>query len=124
MSASIATQPAPSAGVAAFLRRPARLLIGGEWVQSESSVRIPVIDPATGAEVASVADANRADVDKAVAAAREAFEHDETTVLPVLRHGNRGGTRCGRRGRRAKRRRPPYARLRSPIRIRADARAT
>ena len=74
MSASIANQPAPSAGVAAFLRRPARLLIGGEWVQSESNVRISVIDPATGAEVASVADANRADVDKAVAAAREAFD--------------------------------------------------
>jgi len=74
MSVSIANQPAPSAGVASFLRRPARLLIGGEWVQSESSVRIPVIDPATGAEIASIADANRADVDKAVAAAREAFE--------------------------------------------------
>jgi phenylacetaldehyde dehydrogenase len=70
MSVAIAAQPAPSAGVAAFLRRPARLLIGGEWVASESSVRIPVIDPATGAEVASIADANRTDVDKAVAAAR------------------------------------------------------
>ena len=86
MSASIATQPAPSAGVAAFLRRPARLLIGGEWVQSESSIRIPVIDPATGAEVASIADANRADVDKAVAAAREAFERGAwTRMLPAER---------------------------------------
>ncbi|HZF27747.1 MAG TPA: aldehyde dehydrogenase family protein [Gammaproteobacteria bacterium] len=74
MSASIATQPAPSSTVASFLRRPARLLIGGEWLASESSVRIPVLDPATGAEIASVADANRADVDKAVTAAREAFE--------------------------------------------------
>ena len=86
MTASIATQPAPSAGVAAFLRRPARLLIGGEWVQSESSVRIPVIDPATGVEVASVADANRADVDKAVAAAREAFERGAwAKMLPAER---------------------------------------
>ena len=86
MSASIATQPAPSAGVAAFLRRPARLLIGGEWVQSESSIRIPVIDPATGAEVASIADANRADVDKAVAAAREAFERGAwAKMLPAER---------------------------------------
>ena len=86
MSVSIATQPAPSAGVAAFLRRPARLLIGGEWVQSESTTRIPVIDPATGAEVASVADANRADVDKAVAAAREAFERGAwANMLPAER---------------------------------------
>ncbi|MEO8465753.1 MAG: aldehyde dehydrogenase family protein [Gammaproteobacteria bacterium] len=86
MSASIASQPAPSAEVAAFLRRPARLLIGGEWVQSESSVRIPVIDPATGVEIASIADANRADVDKAVAAAREAFERGAwTKMLPAER---------------------------------------
>ena len=86
MSVSIASQPAPSAGVATFLRRPARLLIGGEWVQSESSVRIPVVDPATGSEVASIADANQADVDKAVAAAREAFETGEwASMLPARR---------------------------------------
>ena len=74
MSVAIAAQPAPSAGVAAFLRRPPRLLIGGEWVQSSGGGTIPVIDPATGDEVAAIADASRADVDKAVAAAREAFE--------------------------------------------------
>jgi phenylacetaldehyde dehydrogenase len=74
MSVAIATQPAPSAGVASFLRRPGQLLIGGEWVKSESGVRIPVIDPATGAEISSVADATKGDVDKAVAAARAAFE--------------------------------------------------
>ncbi len=86
MSVSIASQPAPSADVATFLRRPARLLIGGEWVQSESSVRIPVVDPATGSEVASIADANQADVDKAVAAAREAFEKGEwASMLPARR---------------------------------------
>ncbi len=86
MSLAIAAQPAPSAGVAAFLRRPARLLIGGEWVPSASNERIPVIDPATGAEVASIADASRADVDKAVAAAREAFERGPwATMLPAQR---------------------------------------
>ena len=51
-----------------------KLLIGGEWVASESSTRVPVVDPATGMEVASVADANAADVDKAVRAAQAAFE--------------------------------------------------
>jgi phenylacetaldehyde dehydrogenase len=74
MSVAIATQPAPSAGVASFLRRPGRLLIGGEWVSSESDARIAVLDPATGAEIASVADATQGDADKAVAAARAAFE--------------------------------------------------
>ncbi len=86
MSVTIAKQPAPSAAVASFLNRPARLLIGGEWVESGSSARIPVIDPATGAEIANVADANQADVDKAVAAAREAFERGPwPTLAPAER---------------------------------------
>jgi len=86
MSVAIAVQPQPSAGVSSFLRRPGRLLIGGEWVDSKSSVRIPVMDPATGAEIATVADANAADVDRAVAAARAAFESGPwATMLPAAR---------------------------------------
>ena len=72
--ATIAAQPAPSAAVAKFLKRAPRLLIGGEWVESRSQGRIPVVDPATGKEIASVVDANAGDVDRAVAAARAAFE--------------------------------------------------
>jgi phenylacetaldehyde dehydrogenase len=71
---AIAPQPAPSPNVARFLKRAPRLLIGGEWVESGSQGRIPVVDPATGQQIASVADANAADVDRAVAAARAAFE--------------------------------------------------
>ncbi|HEV7444712.1 MAG: Succinate semialdehyde dehydrogenase [Gammaproteobacteria bacterium] len=70
----IPLQPDPSAAVAKFLKRPPRLFIGGEWVESKSRERISVVDPATGREIASVADANEADVDRAVAAARKAFE--------------------------------------------------
>jgi phenylacetaldehyde dehydrogenase len=82
MSVAIATQPAPSAGVASFLRRPGRLLIGGEWVASESDIRIPVLDPSTGDEIATVADATKSDVDKAVAAARAAFEKGAWPSMP------------------------------------------
>jgi phenylacetaldehyde dehydrogenase len=82
----IATQPDPSATVAKFLKRPPRLFIGGEWVEAKSQERISVVDPATGREIASVVDANSADVDRAVAAARAAFEkgswHD---MLPADR---------------------------------------
>ena len=86
MSVAIAAQPTPSTVVASFLRRPARLLIGGEWVESESAARVPVTDPATGREIASVADANGADVDKAVAAAREAFDRGAwPTMSPAAR---------------------------------------
>src|SRR5436190_1227992 len=77
MNVAIAAQPKPSAAVSSFLRRPGRLLIGGEWVESKSSVRIPVVDPATGDEIATVADANASDVDRAVAAARNAFARRE-----------------------------------------------
>jgi phenylacetaldehyde dehydrogenase len=86
MSVAIAAQPKPSAGVSSFLRRPGRLLIGGEWVDSKSSAHIPVMDPATGVEIASVADANATDVDRAVAAARAAFETGPwPSMLPAAR---------------------------------------
>src|SRR5690606_17068955 len=74
MSAAIAAQPAPSPAVAEFLNRSPRLFIGGEWVEPLSDAVIPVYDPATGAQVATVADANAADVDRAVKAARQAFD--------------------------------------------------
>jgi phenylacetaldehyde dehydrogenase len=72
--AAIAPQLTPSAPVAEFLKRKPRLLIGGEWVDSKSSQRVPVFDPATGKEICSIPDASQADVDRAVAAARQAFE--------------------------------------------------
>jgi phenylacetaldehyde dehydrogenase len=75
MSVEIANQPAPSEVVGAFLRKPARLLIGGEWVEAQSDKRIPVTDPATGREIASVPDASAADIDRAVQAARNAFDN-------------------------------------------------
>jgi phenylacetaldehyde dehydrogenase len=82
----IAHQPEPSPTVARFLKRPPRLLIGGEWVESLSAGRIPVLDPSSGRQLTEVADANAADVDRAVSAARAAFEkgawHD---MLPSQR---------------------------------------
>ena len=83
---AIANQPAPSPVVAKFLKRAPRLLIGGEWVESKSQGRIPVVDPATGQQIASVADANASDVDRAVAAARAAFDKGAwADMLPVDR---------------------------------------
>ena len=73
-TAAIAQQPEPSAQIRRFLDRAPRLLIGGEWVESRSKSRVPVMDPATGREIAGLADANEADVDRAVAAARAALE--------------------------------------------------
>jgi len=51
-----------------------RLLINNRWVNSESGKTFPTINPATGEEIAQVAEADSGDVDKAVRAARAAFD--------------------------------------------------
>jgi aldehyde dehydrogenase (NAD+) len=51
-----------------------RLFIGGTWVTPEGQGIIEVVSPGTEEVVARVPDASEADVDKAVAAARQAFE--------------------------------------------------
>src|SRR3989440_5549137 len=51
-----------------------QLFIGGEWVDAESGKTFTTPNPATGAPLAEVAEADKADIDKAVAAARKAFE--------------------------------------------------
>jgi len=82
----IASQPEPSAAVARFFKRQPKLFIGGDWVEPKSNERISVVDPATGREIAQVADANAADVDRAVAAARAAFDKGPwAEMLPVDR---------------------------------------
>jgi aldehyde dehydrogenase (NAD+) len=50
-----------------------KLLINNRWVDSESGKTFPTINPATGEEICQVAEADSADVDKAVKAARAAF---------------------------------------------------
>src|SRR3984957_4770102 len=50
-----------------------KLLINGRWVASESGKTFATINPSTGEEICQVAEADAADVDKAVGAARAAF---------------------------------------------------
>ena len=51
-----------------------QLYINGEFVAPQSSATIDVLDPATGDVIARVPDANADDVDRAVRAARAAFD--------------------------------------------------
>jgi len=73
MSAVIKESP-PSTRVGQFLATPKKLLINGRWVAAASGKTFEVKDPATGATVAHVAEGDRADIDAAVQAARNAFE--------------------------------------------------
>lgn len=51
-----------------------KFYIGGKWVEPHESNRIAVVSPDTEEVIAHVAEATDADVDQAVAAAREAFD--------------------------------------------------
>jgi phenylacetaldehyde dehydrogenase len=82
----IAPQLAPSSSVREFLVKKPRLLINGEWVEARSGKTLAVFDPATGKEIGRVAEAGSEDVDRAVAAARAAFESGPwQEMLPVAR---------------------------------------
>ncbi|MGX7733145.1 aldehyde dehydrogenase [Rhodococcus sp. 2H158] len=51
-----------------------KLLIGGSWVEPSSDAVIEVISPINGEVIATVPEAREADMDRAVAAARKAFD--------------------------------------------------
>jgi phenylacetaldehyde dehydrogenase len=60
--------------VSAFLRRPGLLLIDGEWTPALDGATFETLDPATGRPLAVVAAGGADDVDRAVRAARRAFD--------------------------------------------------
>ena len=65
----------------ALARKPA-LFINNEWVSSTHGATLIVEDPSTGREVGRIVDASDADVDRAVAAARAAFDDGRWSNLP------------------------------------------
>ena len=58
----------------AFVTGSKRLWIGGQWVAAQSGEEIDAINPADGGVIAKLARGSAADVDRAVTAARKAFE--------------------------------------------------
>ncbi len=64
-----------------------QMYIGGEWVSAESERNLVSTNPYTGDDWATVPDAQVADVDKAVTAAREAFEHGEWSSMSAKDRG-------------------------------------
>lgn len=53
---------------------PAKLLIGGQWIDSASGKTFDTVNPATEEVTAKIAEAGPEDVEKAVAAARKAYD--------------------------------------------------
>jgi phenylacetaldehyde dehydrogenase len=60
--------------VRSFLSQPHRLWIDGQWVAAASGQTFPVENPANGDTISQVAKGEAADIDRAVQAARAAFE--------------------------------------------------
>jgi (Z)-2-((N-methylformamido)methylene)-5-hydroxybutyrolactone dehydrogenase len=54
--------------------REYKMLVGGEWVNAQSGATFESVNPYTGKVWATVPDANEEDVDRAVGAARQAFD--------------------------------------------------
>jgi acyl-CoA reductase-like NAD-dependent aldehyde dehydrogenase len=65
------------------IRQPHSFFVGGEWIAPSSADALSVISPSTEEVVMTFAEAKPADVDRAVAAARDAFDHGPWPRLPA-----------------------------------------
>jgi acyl-CoA reductase-like NAD-dependent aldehyde dehydrogenase len=66
-----------------FLSRPQQLLIGDERLDAADGATFATLDPSSGREIATVAQAGAEDVARAVAAARAAFEEGKWATMPA-----------------------------------------
>jgi len=70
------------------IAHPDRFFIGGDWVAPSSDSTIDVITPSTEELYVTVAEAQQSDVERAVSAAREAFDKGP---WPRMSHAERAG---------------------------------
>ena len=74
--------PALSADTTDFLAEKHLMFIGGKWVPAASGKTIDIINPATEEVIGTVPAGDAADIDKAVAAARKAFDTGPWPKMP------------------------------------------
>ena len=84
ISPSVLQQRDYSSAAKQFLSRAPKIFINNEWVASSHDATIPVEDPSTGREICRIVDASDADVNRAVAAARAAFDDGRWSALPPI----------------------------------------
>ena len=82
---SVAYDFTPETAAGEFLRKPHQLLIDGHRVPSSSGRTFKSLNPATEEVIATIAEGNEADVNRAVAAARRAFEGSWRTMRAAER---------------------------------------
>ncbi len=72
--ATAAATPSIDHNVSSFVAKTHKLLINGKWTAAASGKTFASYNPATGEVLANVAEGDREDIDRAVKAARAAFE--------------------------------------------------
>jgi phenylacetaldehyde dehydrogenase len=72
--ATVADAPALTQRTVDFLGQARKMLINGNWVDAASGKTFATYNPATGAELAQVAEGDQEDINRAVAAALQAFD--------------------------------------------------
>jgi phenylacetaldehyde dehydrogenase len=72
--ATVLASPALEDKVTSFIKQDRKMLINGQWVEAASGKTFPTYNPATGEVLARVAEGDREDINRAVKAARTAFE--------------------------------------------------
>jgi len=86
MSAT-ATAPQIHSRVQEFIGAPRKMFIDGKWVAAASGKNFPVYNPATGQVMAQVAEGDREDINRAVKAARRAFEDGPWSTMTSSERG-------------------------------------
>ncbi len=66
--------PSVDSNVSKFVAQKRKMLINGKWVEAASGKTFATFNPATGEVLANVAEGDREDINRAVSAARAAFE--------------------------------------------------
>jgi len=73
--------------VATWLKQPKGNLVGGNWAPAASGQQFEVFNPADASVIARVPDSDREDINRAVAAARKAFESGSWPKLTPSERG-------------------------------------
>jgi aldehyde dehydrogenase (NAD+) len=84
VSSALETEPARRAAAEVH---QTKMLIDGEWVDPMSGGTFKTIDPATGTVITEVAEGDKADVDRAVQAARRAFDNGPWSRMTARERG-------------------------------------
>jgi phenylacetaldehyde dehydrogenase len=86
MATAVGTAPI-DARVEDFIKEPRPIFINNQWVPAASGKTFPTYNPATGEVLAQVAEGDKEDINRAVKAARRAFENPAWADMPASQRG-------------------------------------